>query len=278
MSATNSTPLNDAIIVALAQLVDDSQSGRREPSHDDLNFLVQRSGVTDGDPKSAGQTVGKTKRVRAVLSWALEYNIEGGKNFAASLLGFIRGHGGFRPESPNYVGGDAIKNISSAFNSEGYELTLDGELRPVLLDNLSGAALTDALKAYVRRAKLGADDAALVTGTAKDLLEATAAHVLQQKYGSYSSAANFPTLLGQAFVALDLATTEHPVEENELPTKRVERAMFELACAINRLRNRDGTGHGRPWLPYVGDSEAKLAIESMGIIAERLLAAHAGDD
>lgn len=237
MSATNSTPLNDAIIVALAQLVDDLQSGRREPSHDDLNFLVQRSGVTDGDPKSAGQTVGKTKRVRAVLSWALEYNIEGGKNFAASLLGFIRGHGGFRPEFPNYVGGDAIKNISSAFNSEGYELTLDGELRPVLLDNLSGAALTDALKAYVRRAKLGADDAALVTGTAKDLLEATAAHVLQQKYGSYSSAANFPTLLGQAFVALDLATTEHPVEENELPTKRVERAMFELACAINRLRN-----------------------------------------
>jgi len=35
----------------------------------------------------------------------------------------------------------------------------------------------------VRRAKRGAADAALVTGTGKDLLEAVAAHVLQQRYG-----------------------------------------------------------------------------------------------
>lgn len=47
--------------------------------------------------------------------------------------------------------------------------------------------------------------------------------------------------------------------------------MFDLACAVNSLRNKVGTGHGRPWLPNVTDVEAKVAIESMGSIAEWML-------
>jgi len=83
-----------------------------------------------------------------------------------------------------------------AFEAEGYELASDGELRSRLLDNLMGLQLTEALKAYIRRAKRGADDAALVTGTGKDLLEAVAAHVLQQRTGAYPTISNFPTFLG----------------------------------------------------------------------------------
>lgn len=67
----------------------------------------------------------------------------------------------------------------------------------------------------MRRAKRGAADAALVTGTGKDLLEATAAHILVKRYGSYSQNANFQGLLGQAFVAIGLATPQHPVQANE---------------------------------------------------------------
>jgi len=130
------------------------------------------------------------------------------------------------------------------------------------------------LKCYIQRAKRGSADAALVVGTGKDLLEAVAAHIFQQKHGNYPPTANFPTLLGQVFIALGLATPQHPVEPGEPASKRIERAIYELACAINQLRNKEGTGHGRPWLPTVTDSEGKMAIESMGIIAERLLSLH----
>jgi hypothetical protein len=58
---------------------------------------------------------------------------------------------------------------------------------------------------YIRRAKRGSTDAALLIGTGKDLLEAVSVHILQQRYG-YSFTSNFPTLLGQVFVALGLAT------------------------------------------------------------------------
>ena len=266
-------PLNDAIIVAVAQLVDDAQTDRRDPSHADLEFQIKRVGLTDGDPKSQGQNVGKTKRMRSTLSWALEHDPQAGSKLVSNLLGLIRGYGGFRDSSPNYVGKHSIDTAIGVFGSEGYELSLDGELRPKLLDNLSGQKLTEAIEAYVRRAKKGAQDAALVTGTGKDLLEAVAAHILQQRYGS-ASVSNFPTLLGQAFTALSLATPQTPVERGESPNHHIERAMYDLACGINRLRNKEGTGHGRPWLPNITAAEAKSATEFMGLIAEFLLSRH----
>ncbi len=46
----------------------------------------------------------------------------------------------YRPESPNYVGNDAIQNAIATFNKEGFELTTDGALSAKLLNNLAGRA------------------------------------------------------------------------------------------------------------------------------------------
>lgn len=267
-------PLSDAIIVAVARIVDDAQSDTREPSHSDLEFQINRVQLQQGDPKAHGQLVGKAKRVRGTLSWAIEHNPAAGERLVSSLISLVRGCGGFRVDSPNYVGEQAIRDARDAFRAEGYELTSDGELRPCLLENLSGSSLTEALEAYVRRAQRGSADAALVTGTGKDLLEATAAHVIRERFGSYSSSANFPTLLGQAFVTVGLATPQDTRVTGELPQKRVERALYEVGCAVNHLRNKEGAGHGRPWLPSVSDDEARMAVELMGLVARRLLEAH----
>lgn len=124
----------------------------------------------------------------------------------------------------------------------------------------------------VRRARKGVTDAALVTGTGKDLLEATAKHVLVEHRGVCPET-TFPGLLGQAFVALGLAIPQDVIQKNESPQRALDRALFESACAINRLRKREGTGHGRPWPPSITQDEAREATELMGIIASRLLAA-----
>lgn len=269
--APRTAPLNDAIIIALAQLIDDSQSERRDPSHWDIEQLIARHDLLSGDPKRNGLTVGKAKRVRAVLGWAIENAPGSGGAFVASFIAVVRGHGGFREGTSNYAGKNAIANCVAALDAEGFALGLDGDLRPKVLDVLSGAALTEALNAYVRRAKRGVEDAALEIGTGKDLVEAVAAHVVQQRFGAHSHLSNFPTLLGQAFVALGLATPQEPVQPGEPPQRRVERAMYELACAVNQLRNRQGTGHGRPWLPTVTAADARAAVESMGLVAELLL-------
>ncbi len=267
----NQPPLNDAIVVALARLVDDSQCDTREPAHSDIEFQITNAGLSSADPSKSGRPVGKSKRVRGTLSWALSNNISAGESLVNGLIATVQGYGGFRKESSNYCGLEAITNLASAFSAQAWELCEDGSLQPKILDSLSGKNLTKALYAYAQRARKGALDSPLLTGTAKDLLEATAAHVLVQKWGGYPQTSNFPTLLGQAFTALGLTTTHDPVQAGESAQKRVERAAYELGCALNALRNKQGTGHGRPWESTVTDSQAQFAIESMGNIATLLL-------
>jgi len=49
-----------------------------------------------------------------------------------------------------------ITDAVETFRAAGYVLTRDGDLRPLVLDSLSGRELSEALAAYVRRAKRGA--------------------------------------------------------------------------------------------------------------------------
>ncbi|MFW6311905.1 MAG: abortive infection family protein [Nanoarchaeota archaeon] len=271
MSKNKHAPLTDLIIYAVARLVNDAQVKTREPSHSDIEFQIKRVGLIDADPNKKGKPVGKAKRVRAVLSWALENNITAGEKLVSNLLSLLRSLGGFREASSNYVGKEEIENAKNAFKTEGYNLTSDGELRPFILDNLSTKEMKEALKAYIRRAKRGVEDAALLTGTSKDLLEAVAKFVISEKWGDKPKRVNFPTLLGQAFTALEIATPQNKVKPGEPAQKRLERSLYELGCAVNTLRNKEGIGHGRIFLPNVSEDEARLAIESIGIISEFLL-------
>lgn len=261
--------ISEVVITAISRLVDDGQADvKREPTHSAIEFQINKAKLSAGDPIKLGQVVGKAKRVRGVLSWGMETSPQSASQFAEALLAVIRGCGGFREASPNYVGREAIADAIEAFRSEGYELTAAGELRPLLLDSLSGKLLTDALAAYVRRARAGSLDAALVTGTGKDLMEATAKHVLVTKFGAESPITNFPTLLAQAFMATGLCLDKSAARGAQ---DRVDAALYELACGVNALRNAQGTGHGRPFPATVSSGEARVAVESMGVVADRLL-------
>lgn len=266
-------PLSDSIAFSLARMVDDAQTNRRDPSHSDITFCITTCNLTGGDPYSQGQTVGKAKRVRSALTWAIEHSFENGRECVGALLSMIRSCGGFREDSPNYVGIEAINGLSEAMVSEGFVLTSDGALRPAALDSLSGSELTEALNAYVRRAQKGAEDAALLVGTGKDLLEAIAKHVLRECWGQDIQQGNFPMLLGQAFVSLELKTPADAAVNGEPPQFRLHRALYDAACSVSTLRNKDGTGHGRPWLPSVTAEEGRHATQVMGVVGELLLQA-----
>jgi hypothetical protein len=267
-----SVPFNDTILTTVAKMIDDALLDiKREPSHSEIDFLIAQANLTHADPKAMGQNVGKFKRVRAVLYWALENDIQAGEKLIKRLIDTIRGCGGFRADSSNYVGKEVIENAIEAFHSEGYVLTLNGEIQPAVLESLSEKEMTEALQAYVRRARKGSTDAALLAGTGKDLMEAVSKHILNVKWGQASSNQSFPFLLGQAFSALDMATPQLKVEPNESYMKRYERSLYELGCSVNAIRNKEGTGHGRIFLPSITEAEATNAIQAIGIIADYML-------
>ncbi len=267
----NKIPVNDTIIYSLSRLVDDAQKDRRDPSHSDIAFQIKRANLTEADPNKEGTPVGKAKRVRGVLHWAIENDMQKAEIFVAGIISSVKSCGGFRDGSPNYVGTEAITDLSSALKPEGYILGADGTISPVALDSLSGKKLTEALRGYVNRAKKGIEDSALVVGTSKDLMEAVAAHAIQELWGSYPTTANFPSLLGQAFTALEMSTPEQGQQPGEHQRCRMERALYETACSVNNLRNKQGSGHGRPWIPDLRPAEAQAAVEAIGIISELML-------
>lgn len=264
-------PLTDTIIIAVSKLVDDAKTETRQPSHYDIETEIKKSGLINADPNAHGSAVGKAKRIRAVLNWAIENNYNAGEKLIAYLLDLLRGVGGFRCTSPNYIGADAIANAIEAFRTSGIALGFDGVVTPVVIDTLPLVEQEKALKVYIQRAQKGATDSALLVGTGKDLLEAVSAHVIQVKMGTYPTTANFPTLLGQAFTILGLATTSSKLISGEPAQKRLERALYETGCAINKLRNKQGTGHGHPFVSSITTAEGNMAIKAMGTIAEYMM-------
>lgn len=272
MASENRPPLNDAIAISMAKLVDDSQVDSREPTHSDIEDVVKRAGLQKADPRRRGSVVGKAKRVRSVLMWAIEHDITAGERLVHQLLSLLRAVGGFRPESLNYAGREAIDNLTAVLRKDGYILHSDGEVSGIVFDDLGGIEKHEVLQSYAKRAMRGADDAALLVGTGKDLLEAVAIYVLQQKRGSYSEQHRFPMLLGLAFTELGLTASGTVRKPNESAQTGIERALYELACSVNRLRNKEGTGHGRPFPSTVSQDEARTAIVAMGLIAQYLLA------
>ncbi|MFK5949467.1 MAG: abortive infection family protein [Methylococcales bacterium] len=264
-------PLSDAIIISISKLIDDAQVESREPTHYDLETQVKKAGLIDADPKAQGHTFGKAKRIRAILNWAIENDMRSGSVLIGLIISQIRAVGGFRETSPNYVGSEQISNAISAFDIENYILSENGEVHPKVLETLSGKHLTEALKKYAERAKNGSEDAALLSGTGKDLIEATAKHIIQIKFGGLQGNSNFPTLLGQAYAALQMATPENEKELNEPAIKDYERAIFNMAIMINRVRNKEGTGHGRLCVSELSDHESHSIILSVGVVTEFLL-------
>jgi hypothetical protein len=267
---TTLPPLTEGIANAAARLVDDE--GSRRPSHYDLGYIIKQCGLERVDPKLNGQpSVGKYKRMRPILLHALEHDEPAGQRLLSKLVAVVRSEGGFREGSENYVGAEAITNLASELRELGFELTSSGYLRPLVLSTLEGAPVTDALKGYARRAQHGAEDAALVVGTGKDLLEATACHVLRERGVPYDPAKlKFPALISTAFVALHM-TIPDIAPGAPTPRQRLELAWFEAACAINTLRNKEGIGHGRPFLPTVTQQDATAAIQQLGVIAADML-------
>lgn len=83
----NRPPLTDAIVVAISRLVDDSQTEKREPTHSDIEFQIDQAKLASADPgRLNNKPIGKSKRVRGTLSWALSNNPSAGELLVSGLI------------------------------------------------------------------------------------------------------------------------------------------------------------------------------------------------
>jgi hypothetical protein len=215
--------MNDAMAGVIAGMVQSDAP----LSHDDLDSAFTRFGLQAGDPGRRDPTgpVGKMRRVKAVLTFATDNRPAAGGDLALFILGRLRGQGAFRSGATYSIPVEMTANLRAELQRQGFRFTSDGEVLPELLDELDGVEATNALRHYARRARAGASDAVLVSGTSKNLLEATARHVLTERVGSYNGHMPFPGTMLHAFKALgiDAVTGGEDALRSQLSTDRIER-------------------------------------------------------
>jgi hypothetical protein len=70
-----------------------------------------------------------------------------------------------------------------------------------------------------------------------------------------------------------MATPPHNLEQqlSRDPWEQIEQCLWLIGCAVNRLRNADGSGHGRPVPATVTPHQASVSIQAMGLLSEVLL-------
>jgi hypothetical protein len=243
-------------------------------SHDILDRAIQRHGLAAFDPRKVESQAGKKKRVRAVVSESARHQPDAGGRLVVELIETLRGYGEFQAgrASPESIGA-----LQRAIEPQGYSLSRDGTLAPRSRDSLDSREMTAALRAYIERARHGHDDAPLVAGTAKDLVEATARHVIQERGGTYNPNMGLVGTLHNAFEALGLATVDltgvksiHEVLDDDA-IRRLDQCLYLLALAVNEVRKEFGTGHGRPQPARISVTDATTSAEATGLIAARLL-------
>jgi hypothetical protein len=261
--------LSDEVASALGPFFD-----QRGPSHDEITVLIKREGLIDLDPSlSVDRPVGKMKRVRGVLFAAAQDRPSEGERLVRSLVDSVRANGGFRPGNENCPGETAVDALRAALRNMGGDLDADGNLRPAHLESLDGKDLTEALQSYVRRARRGGWDAALVLGTVKSLEEAAARHVLKERTGSYPSHVNFPATMYAAYTSLGLSIPSREVIDSlpKDPRQAVQQAVFLLSLAVNRFRNAEGEGHGRPETATTTAAEVSVLGLAAALVTEVIL-------
>lgn len=244
------------------------------PSHDQLTAAMQRADISAGDPRKPGSTVGKTRRIREVLVWATDHAPDRGLRFVEHVITLLRAGGRFSPADDNPTPTPVIDRLREALLPLGYALGADGSLAPTVIDNLAGTTLTDALQAYVNRVNVNPDDAALLVGESKDFTEAAARHLLVQKMGDYPTdrrRGNFPVTLASAFTLVGLQPAPSDWKADPDPLVAVRQTLYQLAISVNRLRNAQGSGHGRPAPSTTPLADGRVTARAMALITGYML-------
>ena len=264
--------LNDEVISALEPFFD-----WVGPTHDELTRVFERARVSRFDPAQYEDTVGKRRRVRTVLSRAVEADPEAGGDLVKQVVVLIRSKDGFVTGSQHYPGSRAVDRLRAALARSGYELTDDGDIRPSTLEGLRGQELSVALRSYVERVRRGRDDPALVVGTSKDMIEAAAKEVVAA-CSTERPKQQLPRLIEQCFDAMSLPTVRWEDFKSfrislDATTEwgRLIQALQVLARCIGDLRNAEGTGHGRARQSSLTPLQGEISAEAAAVISTLLL-------
>ena len=167
-----------------------------------------------------------------------------------------------------------VASLRGALLQRGWSLDHEGRLAPVGNIDLE-VGDRQALNDQLNRLRRNTEDAALLLGTAKELLESVGKFVLEENGRMPDRRIDFPEVMTLSMDLLGVMPSQvDATTEGGKQLRKVYQAIRTVVEAINELRNDHGTGHGRTLPSGVSVEAARFMIRQATMVAEMLLSSH----
>ena len=260
-------PVNSEVVAALCAFV----RGGAGPSHSSLTSAFMAAGLTGLTTYVPGSMENPNKVDRITdAGRAVWRRSSAGRRLLEELLSVYRVNGIFTNPDLEME----ISALRSALRQQGWGLNAEGRLEPlgeIHLEVGDRRALNDQLN----RLRRNTEDAGLLLGTAKELLESVGKFVLEEGNRLPDRRIDFPEVMVLSMEQLGVMPKQVDAStEGGKQIRKVYQAVRTVIDAINELRNDHGTGHGRTLPTGVSVDAARFMIRQATMVAEMLLAAH----
>ncbi len=267
-------PVSDEVGAALGAFV----AGGVGPRHAVLTRVFTRTGYGNSAPynsNSADLQPNKEDRVRLTVSAAVR-DPHRARELIDGLLSEYTAFGFFHPDqggADEVARKERVRATQAAFARIDWELSDDGELRPMGLGAVVSVEGRPAIEDQLRRLRRANDDPALLLGTAKEMLESTAKYVLEEFAVPYAPSMGFDELWFHARDRLGLLPQQvDNSASGAAQVREILQSSWSIARMTNELRGTDGTGHGRALPTAVSAQMALLVVREACSVGELVLA------
>jgi len=182
-------------------------------------------------------------------------------------------------ESPSAVGeGKTMRILLNHLRRDGFVFEngrLESKSLTALPEVSSASKLinTSVIVEHIRRINPAIEaDPDLAIGSAKELVETVAKHILEENGAGYDASASFQQLVKRALESLNLSVEAIPeASKGATALKQVLSGLNQVVGATAELRNLYGTGHGRTRSGGLRPRHAKLVVGAAATLSVFLL-------
>ncbi|MCE1179876.1 MAG: abortive infection family protein [Micrococcales bacterium] len=238
------------------------------PSHTAISRALTGTGYGD-DYTYNPNVVGPNKEQRVLQGLTLAKRQPArARDLVDAILSTLRTAGliGSGATSPD------VDRLTRALASAGWYLDGDGHVHPfgqIDLDTGGRAALDE----QVDRLRRSTADPALLIGTAKDLLESVSKFVLEELGMPVHDKMDYNQLWHLARERLGVLPQQVDTNLSGADAIRaIHQSTWNIADQVNKLRNLQGTGHGRTLPSGVSEDLALLVVREAATVADYMLA------
>lgn len=241
------------------------------PSHAHMETAFRRAGVSS--PQDDGmRKVNKSDRVTRAFDAASRESQGKVDELIRSLTSALATQRHF--ESWDAPTQQMLERLRKDLARIGWDLDEAGELSPLgTIEVQTGDR--EALDQQIKRLRNSGEDVSLMLGTAKDALEAVAKVVLEERGETFRPDETVEGLMNRAMKILDIDV--RPKDSSSGVARAlasINQMVPKIAESVRRIRNDEGTGHGRTALASASRSEAEFVRDLSLSVVNFILAEH----